>query len=67
MGQPRNKKWSPQVHGSKWKYNGPNPVGWSKSSSKGKFIAIQGYLKKQEKSQIKKTNLIPKGARKKEQ
>ena len=32
-------------------------MGCSKSSSKRKFIAIQSYLKKQEKSQIKKLTL----------
>ena len=30
---------------------------------RGKFIAIQAYLKKKEKSQIKKSNLTPKGTR----
>ena len=32
-------------------------MGGSKSSSKGKFIAIQSYLKKQEKSQINNLTL----------
>ena len=32
-------------------------MGCSKSSSKGKFIAIQSYLKKQEKSQINNLTL----------
>ena len=35
----------------------------AKAVLKGKFIAVQAYLKKQEKSQIKKTNLTPKGTR----
>ena len=40
----------------KWKHNNPKPVGHCKSSVRGKFRAIQAYLKKQEKSQI--NNLI---------
>ena len=35
----------------------------AKALLRGKFIAIQSYLKKQEKSQIKKSNLTPKGNR----
>ena len=35
----------------------------AKSVLRGKFIAIQAYLKKQEKSQINQSNLIPKGTR----
>ena len=31
---------------------------------RGKFLAIQAYFKKQEKSQIKQSNLTPKGNRK---
>ena len=33
------------------KHNNPKPVGHGKSTPKGKFIAIQAHLKKQEKSQ----------------
>ena len=40
----------------KWKHN-PKPVGHCKSSAKGRFIAIQAYLKKQEKSQINNLTL----------
>ena len=35
----------------------------AKAFLRGKFIAIQSYLRKQEKSQIKKSNLIPKATR----
>ena len=38
-------------------------MGFSKSSSKREVIAIQAYLKKQEKPQNKKSNLTPKGTR----
>ena len=41
----------------KWKHNNPKPVGHYKSSAKRKFIAIQAYLKKQEKSQINNLTL----------
>ena len=42
-------------------------MGYNKSSSKGKFIAIQAYLNKQEKCQIKKLNFLPKKKLEKEQ
>ena len=35
----------------------PKPMGFSKSSAKGKFIAIQVCLKKQEKNQINNLTL----------
>ena len=41
----------------KWKHNNPNPVGHCKTVLRGKFIAIQAYLKKQEKSQINNLTL----------
>ena len=42
-------------------------MGCNKNSSKGKFIAIQSYLKKQEKSQINNQNLHLKQLEKQEQ
>ena len=36
----------------KGKHNNPKPMGFSKAVLKGWFIAIQAYLKKQEKNQI---------------
>ena len=48
----------------KWKHNNPKPVGHYKSSARGKFIAIQAYLKKQEKSQINNLTLHLKATRK---
>ena len=33
-------------------------MGWSKSSVRGKFIAIEAYLRKQEKSQINNLTLL---------
>ena len=41
----------------KWKHNNPTPMGFSKSSAKGKVHTIQAYLKKQEKSQINNLTL----------
>ena len=41
----------------KWKHNNPKPVGYWKAGLRGKFIAIQAYLKKQEKSQTNKLTL----------
>ena len=37
----------------KWKHDDPKPIGCSKTALKGKFKAIQSYLRKQEGSQIK--------------
>ena len=42
-------------------------MGYSKNSSKGKFIAIQSYLKKQEKHQIDNLNLHLKQLEKEEE
>ena len=42
-------------------------MGWSKSSSRGKFIAIQAFLRKQEKSQINNLTLHLKELEKEEQ
>ena len=41
----------------KWKHNNPKAVGHCKSGDKGRFIAIQAYLKEQEKSQINNLTL----------
>ena len=38
----------------KWKYN-PKPMDTVKAVLRGRFIALQAYLKKQEKSQISST------------
>ena len=38
----------------KWKYTNPKPVDTVKAVLRGMFIAIQAYLKKQEKTQINK-------------
>ena len=36
----------------KWKHDNPKPIGFRKVGLKWRFIAIQAYLKKQEKNQI---------------
>ena len=41
----------------KWKTDNPKPKGFSKSSAKRKVIAIQAYLKKQERNQINNLTL----------
>ena len=41
----------------KGKHNNPKPMGFSKAVLKGRFIAIQAYLKKQEKNQINNLTL----------
>ena len=41
----------------KWKHNNQKPVGPYKAVLRGKFIALQAYLKKQEKSQINNLTL----------
>ena len=48
----------------KHKHNDPKSMGHSKTVLSGKYIAIQAYLRKQEKSQIKKPKLTPKGTKK---
>ena len=39
------------------KNNNPNPMGLSKAVLRGRFIAIQAYLKKEEKNQINNLTL----------
>ena len=53
MSQPVNKRRNKKVHGNKWKwkYNGPKPLGCSKSGPKREVYSNSG-LRKQEKSQI---------------
>ena len=46
----------------KWKHIDPKSMGLSKTILRGKFIRIQTYLRKQEKSQIN-SNHSPKGTR----
>ena len=41
----------------KWKHSNPKPMEHCQCSARGRFIAIQAYLNKQEKSQI--NNLKP--------
>ena len=55
----RNQKRNQNMHRNKWKWkhNNPKPMGYCKSSAKWRFIAIQAYLKKQEKSQINNLTL----------
>ena len=45
----RNQKGNQSMHRNKWKWkdNNPKPVGHCKTVLRGKFIAIQAYLKKQ--------------------
>ena len=47
------------MHKNKWKlgHDNPKPMGFSKSSVRGRFIAIQAYLKKQDKNQINNVTL----------
>ena len=48
------KEWIKKIHGSqwKWKQDSPNPWDAAKAVLRGKYIAIQVYLNKQERSQI---------------
>ena len=48
MGQPRYHR-TQKAHGNNRKYNGPKPLGQRKAVLRGKFVAIQAYLEKQEK------------------
>ena len=47
------------MHRNEWKgkHNNPKPVGHYKAVLRGKFIALQAYIKKQEKSQINNLTL----------
>ena len=56
LGRPRGMVWGGRrEEGSEWgthvylKHNNPKPMGHVKAVLRGKFIAIQAYLKKQEK------------------
>ena len=40
---------------------------WNAAKAQGKFLTIQAYIRKQEKSQINNLKVTPKGTRKKEQ
>ena len=62
MGQWRNQrgnKWA-KMPREKWKqmHDDPKPMGWGKTVLKGKIIAIQSYLGKQEKFQINNLTLL---------
>ena len=48
----------------KWKHNNPNLCDTVKAVLRGRFIAIQAYLKKQEKSENKWPNSTLKATRK---
>ena len=54
MGEKCNQRRNQKVSGNKqkWTHNNPNPVGHSKGSLRGKFIAIQAYLKRIDTAQI---------------
>lgn len=41
------------------KFKIPKPTGHSGSRSKGKFIAVKGYINKEERPQIRKGNIVP--------
>ena len=49
------------------KHNDPKPMACSRAVLRGKFIAIQSYLKKQEKSQINNLTLHLKQLEKEDQ
>ena len=55
----KNKKGNKNMHRNKWKWkhNNPKPMGFSKSVLRGRLIAIQVYLKKQEKHQTNNLSL----------
>ena len=65
----RNQKGNQKFSRNKWQWKQDNskPMICSKSSSKGKFIAIQSYLKKQEKHWIDNLTLYLKQLEKEEQ
>ena len=65
VGCGRNQRGNLKIHENrwKWKHNDPKSIGCSKSSSKGEIIAIQDYLRKQEKC-LKEYNSSPKRTRK---
>ena len=55
----RNQKENQEIPRDKWqwRYNNPKPMEHSQAVLRGKFIAIQAYLRKQEKSQINNLSL----------
>ena len=65
----RNQKENQEIPRDKWqwRYNNPKPMEHSQAVLRGKFIAIQAYLRKQEKSQINNLSLHLKQLEKEEQ
>ena len=59
MGCWKNQRRNQKINGDKlkWKHNDQKSTGCSRSSSKRKFIAIQVYLREQEKSHINNLTL----------
>ena len=62
MGYWRNQKGNKKISEKKWqwKHDNSKPMGCSKAVLRGKFIAIQSYLKKQEKKSNRQPNFKPK-------
>ena len=65
----RNQRGNQKIPWDKWKlkHKNPNLYDAAKAVLRGKFIAIQSYLRKQEKSQINNLNLHLKQLEKEEQ
>ena len=65
----RNPRGNERIHSDKWqwRYNNPKPMGHSKSSSEREFIAIQSYIRKEERTQISNITLDLKHLEKEEQ
>ena len=64
MGQPTNQRGNQNEIKWKWKHTVQNIWDAAKTVLRGKVLAIQVYLKKQEKPQINNLTLTHKGVRK---
>ena len=65
----KNQRGNQKIPRNKWQWKHYNPKPWDEAKAvlRGKFITIQSYLKKQEKSQINNLTLHLKQLEKEEQ
>ena len=60
----KNQKRNQNVHRNKWKHDNPKPMGFSKSSAKGKVHSNTSLPQETREKSNKYPNFIPKATRK---